>query len=220
MLLAKTRVFGSFTPHYNTHLELEPPPQPRRSAQHLPTFTTNNQKEMTSQFTQFNVSDPIARASTPTSTAGGKARGSAHKRGRKARGPSTTASPAIHAGDLGPASVTTEAQWPMGATLERGGTPTTLVRALAEQITSNDIQARRGTPSGSRAGSVLHSAAPGEAGPSRIGASTVAEDDGEGEDDLLPDMADDDYSAQLSWQSQSKDNLKCVSPVFLDGSHD
>ena len=23
-------------------------------------------------------------------------------------------------------------------------------------------------------------------------------------------MADDDYSAQLSWQSQSKDNLKCV----------
>ena len=32
--------------------------------------------------------------------------------------------------------------------------------------------------------------------------------DGEGDDELLPAMADDDYSAQLSWQSQSKDNLK------------
>ena len=36
------------------------------------------------------------------------------------------------------------------------------------------------------------------------------EEDVEGEDELLPAMADDDYSAQLSWQSQSKDNLKCV----------
>lgn len=36
------------------------------------------------------------------------------------------------------------------------------------------------------------------------------DDEGEGDDELLPAMADDDYSAQLSWQSQSKDNLKCV----------
>jgi len=36
------------------------------------------------------------------------------------------------------------------------------------------------------------------------------DDDGDGEDELLPAMADDDYSAQLSWQSQSKDNLKWV----------
>jgi hypothetical protein len=36
------------------------------------------------------------------------------------------------------------------------------------------------------------------------------DEDGEGEDELLPAMADDDYSAQLSWQSQSKDNLKYV----------
>lgn len=39
-------------------------------------------------------------------------------------------------------------------------------------------------------------------------AGTAAYDDGEGDEDILPDMADDDYSAQLSWQSQSKDNLK------------
>jgi transcription initiation factor TFIID subunit 11 len=42
---------------------------------------------------------------------------------------------------------------------------------------------------------------------------TAVEEDADGEDELLPAMADDDYSAQLSWQSQSKDNLKCV--LFL-----
>ncbi|TFY81008.1 hypothetical protein EWM64_g3004 [Hericium alpestre] len=36
------------------------------------------------------------------------------------------------------------------------------------------------------------------------------EEEGEGEDEMLPAMADDDYSAQLSWQSQSKDNLKVL----------
>ena len=39
------------------------------------------------------------------------------------------------------------------------------------------------------------------------------DEDAEGEDELLPAMADDDYSAQLSWQSQSKDNLKWV--IFI-----
>ncbi|KAG7085677.1 hypothetical protein E1B28_003222 [Marasmius oreades] len=37
-----------------------------------------------------------------------------------------------------------------------------------------------------------------------------ADEDGEGEDELFPAMADDDYSAQLSFQSQSKDNLKVL----------
>jgi len=37
-----------------------------------------------------------------------------------------------------------------------------------------------------------------------------AEEDVEGDDELFPAMADDDYSAQLHFQSQSKDNLKCV----------
>ena len=43
---------------------------------------------------------------------------------------------------------------------------------------------------------------------SMITVQVPAEDD---EDDVLPAMADDDYSAQLSFQSQSKDNLKCIS---------
>jgi hypothetical protein len=40
---------------------------------------------------------------------------------------------------------------------------------------------------------------------------TVEEDgDAEDEHELFPAMADDDYSAQLSWQSQTKENLKSI----------
>ncbi|KAJ6459799.1 TAFII28-domain-containing protein [Mycena vitilis] len=39
------------------------------------------------------------------------------------------------------------------------------------------------------------------------------DEDGE-DDELLPAMADDDYSAQLSWQSQTKDNLKVLMDNF------
>jgi transcription initiation factor TFIID subunit 11 len=34
--------------------------------------------------------------------------------------------------------------------------------------------------------------------------------DGGGDDEVMPAMADDDYSAQANWQTQSKDNLKYV----------
>ncbi|KIY44682.1 TAFII28-domain-containing protein [Fistulina hepatica ATCC 64428] len=36
------------------------------------------------------------------------------------------------------------------------------------------------------------------------------EEDGDGEDEILPAMADDDYSAQQSFNTQSKDNLKVL----------
>lgn len=62
-------------------------------------------------------------------------------------------------------------------------------------------------------GSELHGpTSAGASGSGRSGAGLIPfkDEDGEGDEDLLPDMADDDYSAQLSWQSQSKDNLKYV----------
>ncbi|KAF8981937.1 TAFII28-domain-containing protein [Cyathus striatus] len=46
------------------------------------------------------------------------------------------------------------------------------------------------------------------------------EEEVEGEDDLLPAMADDDYSAQLSFQSQSKDNLKVLMDNFSPAQYD
>lgn len=43
---------------------------------------------------------------------------------------------------------------------------------------------------------------------------------GGGDDDMLPAMADDDYSAQLSFQSQSKDNLKVLMDNFSPEQYD
>ncbi|TDL20476.1 TAFII28-domain-containing protein [Rickenella mellea] len=53
-----------------------------------------------------------------------------------------------------------------------------------------------------------------------VAALTAGDDDGDGDDDFLPDMADDDYSAQLSWQSQSKDNLKVLMDNFTPEQYD
>ena len=42
-----------------------------------------------------------------------------------------------------------------------------------------------------------------------------ADEEIDGDDELLPAMADDDYSAQLTFQTQSKDNLKYVSSTLV-----
>ncbi|KAH9961736.1 hTAFII28-like protein conserved region-domain-containing protein [Russula dissimulans] len=60
-------------------------------------------------------------------------------------------------------------------------------------------------------------AGPSTATPAPSGAQRpigAMEEEAEAEDELLPAMADDDYSAQLSWQSQSKDNLKVLMDNF------
>ncbi|TFK38423.1 hTAFII28-like protein conserved region-domain-containing protein [Crucibulum laeve] len=46
------------------------------------------------------------------------------------------------------------------------------------------------------------------------------EEEADGDDELLPAMADDDYSAQLSFQSQSKDNLKVLMDNFSVAQYD
>ncbi|KAG6840414.1 hypothetical protein C0991_006885 [Blastosporella zonata] len=51
-------------------------------------------------------------------------------------------------------------------------------------------------------------------------AAGAGDDDGDGEDEMLPAMADDDYSAQLSWQSQSKDNLKVLMDNFSPAQYE
>ncbi|KAH7334017.1 hTAFII28-like protein conserved region-domain-containing protein [Rhizoctonia solani] len=61
---------------------------------------------------------------------------------------------------------------------------------------------RTGTvEAGSRAGSIAPNAAP-------------ADGEGDDDDDEAIAMADDDYSAQLSWQSQSKENMKLLLSSF------
>jgi len=46
------------------------------------------------------------------------------------------------------------------------------------------------------------------------------DEDNEGDDENLPDMADDDYSAQLSWQSKTKDDLKVLMDNFTPEQYD
>ncbi|KXN91326.1 Transcription initiation factor TFIID subunit 11 [Leucoagaricus sp. SymC.cos] len=51
--------------------------------------------------------------------------------------------------------------------------------------------------------------------PPPLGTRPVGMDeDGDVDDELLPAMADDDYSAQQSWNTQSKDNLKILMDNF------
>ncbi|KAF8876615.1 histone-fold-containing protein [Gymnopilus junonius] len=58
-------------------------------------------------------------------------------------------------------------------------------------------------------------------GPGRLGTAVPGlEEEGEGDDEILPAMADDDYSAQLSWQSQSKDNLKVLMDNLSPAQYD
>ncbi|KAF4583915.1 hypothetical protein EYR40_002413 [Pleurotus pulmonarius] len=52
------------------------------------------------------------------------------------------------------------------------------------------------------------------------GVGSRIDEEVEGEDELLPAMADDDYSAQLSWQSQSKDNLKVLMDNFSPSQYE
>ncbi|KAF8206281.1 hTAFII28-like protein conserved region-domain-containing protein [Mycena galopus ATCC 62051] len=52
------------------------------------------------------------------------------------------------------------------------------------------------------------------------GAGGGGDEDGEGDDEVLPAMADDDYSAQLSWNSQSKDNLKVLMDNFTPAQYE
>ncbi|KAG9316236.1 TAFII28-domain-containing protein [Chiua virens] len=75
-------------------------------------------------------------------------------------------------------------------------------------------------PSGAgTATTVVAGVVAGGIGPPKMGAG-AGDEDGEGEDELLPAMADDDYSAQLSWQSESKDNLKVLMDNFSPAQYD
>ncbi|KAI0776951.1 hTAFII28-like protein conserved region-domain-containing protein [Trametes elegans] len=70
------------------------------------------------------------------------------------------------------------------------------------------------TPGGEPGTPAVPGAVPGAAG------AQGGEEDDDGEDELLPGMADDDYSAQLSWQSQSKDNLKVLMDNLSPAQYD
>jgi len=63
---------------------------------------------------------------------------------------------------------------------------------------------------------LLAAGTPGSVAPPASGTRLpgAADEDVDVDDELLPAMADDDYSAQQSWNTQSKDNLKILMDNF------
>lgn len=163
--------------------------------------------ELNMPFSQFSASPEHSQSGSqsqnqPTraaSTSGGK-------KGRKSRVASVAASPAVSSSDLLPGSSSvhwqTSLEDDLGASGSRAGTP-----SKQQRITGDEADEFPLLPQD--LGSIRLSVIPGAA---RGGGGV--DDDAEPDEDNLPDMADDDYSAQLSWQSQSKDNLKYALTTF------
>ncbi|GBE85612.1 Transcription initiation factor TFIID subunit 11 [Sparassis crispa] len=165
---------------------------------------------------------------------GGAGRGTGAKRGRKPKAataaPSTTVSRPPSQSPRPGASQPTELQW-LPAPGSANAHVATAPYATSDSTTPTAGQMQQGTsPLATETGTVLSlpGVAPVAAPPPAdvaiaVGAPGVAvpgEDEGEGEDELLPAMADDDYSAQLSFQSQSKDNLKVLMDNLSPSQYD
>lgn len=163
-----------------------------------------------SPFATYPVPERAFIPSTPR-TVGTPSRGTGAKRGRKPKNATVaTISPRASAT---PAPVPAQVQW---VTPQSGPD---VVQAGGSTSASGSSSAVAPGPS-SEGGTVLSLPGvvitpPTDPTVPRPAGAPAAEEDGEGEDELLPAMADDDYSAQLSWQSQSKDNLKCVTACRL-----
>lgn len=137
------------------------------------------------------------------------------KRGRKPRGsfPNIGVDPHPLSQDLGPStSQPTTVQWAQPITqMPIGGDSQADPRRAQGQGVGEQAQGS-GVLQGQGSVLSLPGAQPAIA-TQRPGGIAGPDEDGDGEDDheLLPAMADDDFAAQSSWNSQSKDNLKCVS---------
>jgi hypothetical protein len=162
---------------------------------------------------------------TPTPRGRGRGSSTGAKRGRKPRGsiPSVNAVPHPLSQAPGPStSQPTTVQWaqpithmhPSGAgPSDPRRTPSLAVAPTPEQRTSTGNLQSQGTAL----------SLPGTMPVLPVGAGGItqrpggADEDGDGDDELLPAMADDDFAAQSSWNSQSKDNLK-YAVLFLHNS--
>lgn len=166
--------------------------------------------------TQMTPSTP----STPTPTRG---RGTGAKRGRKPRGAFPNVStdsprpPPQSGPSSSPAMRFTPAQWATPTVPARAATPTSGVIVPAASSTATNagnVSMDNGDdePVTTQPASVIAALSSTNTVVLQQGTavrqSGAPEEDAEGEDELLPAMADDDYSAQLSWQSESKDNLR------------
>ncbi|KAG2152800.1 TAFII28-domain-containing protein [Suillus clintonianus] len=183
-------------------------------------------------FIQMTPSTPATPSPAPAPTRG---RGTGAKRGRKPRGTfpnvsTDTPRPSPQSGPSTPAMRFTPVQWatpgaPAGATAT-ASTSTATVPAPSTPGNTGDVSMDSGDdepvatqpPPVTAASSSTDTIIP-QPGTTAKPAG-APDEDAEGEDELLPAMADDDYSAQLSWQSESKDNLKVLMDNFSPGQYE
>ncbi|KAG1774691.1 TAFII28-domain-containing protein [Suillus placidus] len=189
---------------------------------------------MPTPFIQMAPSTPATPSPAPVPTRG---RGTGGKRGRKPRGAfpnvSTDTRPLPPSGPSTstPAMRFTPAQWatpgvPAGATPTASTSTVTVPAAQSTAANAGDVSMDSGddelvasqplpiTAAASSTDTIIPQ--PGAAAKP----AGAPDEDVEGEDELLPAMADDDYSAQLSWQSESKDNLKVLMDNFSPGQYE
>ncbi|KIM87787.1 hypothetical protein PILCRDRAFT_814506 [Piloderma croceum F 1598] len=175
---------------------------------------------------------PAFIQATPGSTTPrGRGRGSSTgpKRGRKPRGslPNINVNPRPLP-QAGPStSQPTTVQWaqpitqmPASSTSEPQRTPSVgITSAEQSQGTSANATQSQGTVLSLPGTMPILPVGAGGTSQRPSGAAGVDED-GDGEDELLPAMADDDFAAQSSWNSQSKDNLKVLMDNFSPEQYD
>ena len=184
---------------------------------------------MSSPFATYPVPERTFIPSNPASRAAGTpVRGTGAKRGRKPKNASLTTDSTRTSPQTSPtSSQPTPLRWAAVQSNTPGPSTVAFPDGVASPATSID-QTQHAQLS-AEAGGVLNlsgvagTSAPLNGDPPSHRASLApgaagADEEGEGEDELLPAMADDDYSAQLSWQSQSKDNLKYVNAQSYDNN--
>ena len=162
----------------------------------------------------FLPANPGARATVTTTPT----RGTGAKRGRKPKNANLTTDSTRTSPQNSPTtSLPTPLQWTAIQSNTPG--PSTVAYADSSSAAPSNVNQEQNAQLSSETGGVISlpgvvvnastaGESPSAQGPSVVPGAPGADEDGDGEDELLPAMADDDYSAQLSWQSQSKDNLK------------
>jgi len=179
---------------------------------------------MTTPYTNFVQQNFQVPTTLATPNLNGRGRGTGAKRGRKPKvaGIATGASSPRPQTPL-PTPSTSQAtplQWSQpissGANTSQ---PQVSIGNATQKVEEGQAGSNQAGPSSVllQEGAMLSVPAPGTArGTPALG----GEDEGEGEDETLPAMADDDYSAQLSWQSQSKENMKVLMDNFTPEQYD
>jgi len=167
--------------------------------------------------------------STPTPAGRGRPRGSGTgaKRGRKPKNAlginsPRVASPAPRSSTASPVFSSPQFQHVHWANNSTGDDPEgSLLQGGISRRNSSQSQVIAAEQAGDATGAVgadgqvLAGGTPGSMAPPASGARLPgADEDVDVDDELLPAMADDDYSAQQSWNTQSKDNLKILMDNF------